>query len=89
MLSKKSMMFALLLIASSLGPIGWARAGVAHPEDAPQLEASFDLPREEGMASDAFATRTPPASDSIDLPETSASDSTTSTRNSVEPSVPR
>jgi len=50
MFLNKSMMFALMLVTASLSLIGWTRAGVARAEDAPQLEASFDLPREEGVA---------------------------------------
>jgi len=65
MLSKKSMMFALMLVAASLGLIGWAGAGVARAEAAPQLEASFDLPREEGVAR---AEAAPQLEASFDLP---------------------
>src|SRR5262249_3926607 len=65
MFSKKSMMFALMLVAASLGQIGWARAGVARPAEAPQLEASFDLPTEEGVA---CAEEAPQLEASFDLP---------------------
>jgi|SRR5215467_9074011 len=49
MFLKKSMIFALMLVTASLSLIGWTRADVGRVE-APQLEASFDLPREEGVA---------------------------------------
>ena len=53
-------------VFASLGLIGCAGVGAARAQVAPQLEASFDLPTEEGVA--AIATAAPQVEASFDLP---------------------